>query len=244
MKARTPRRRKPARKFAPHNTVAALWSKWSALEATLNERRISDDTRDRRMFANLPRQKKIMKQIAATKCTTTDDLLALGDIFALWLEQPPMGNEAGPMLARFKADVARLMPQPAADVSLLVRVAEFKRLYAEEDRLGKKHAKLRAKIEARRDFPGWDRYRSADHAKSSDAWNAAARIVGKAARAIFATRAHSAAGIAAKLRIVQLAYGTGNGSDDGDAEIEAYQRGSWLGSTIKDVERLAKGGAP
>jgi hypothetical protein len=37
-------------------------------------------------------------------------------------------------------------------------------------------------------------------------------------------------GVLAKPRIVEMAYGTGEGSEAPD--LEAYQRGSWLGSTI------------
>jgi hypothetical protein len=57
-------------------------------------------------------------------------------------------------------------------------------------------------------------------------------------RAVFGHKARIQ-GVLAKLRIVEMAYGTGEGSEAPD--LEAYQRGSWLGSTIKDLDRMAGG---
>ncbi len=53
-------------------------------------------------------------------------------------------------------------------------------------------------------------------------------------RTVFGHKARTIRGVLAKLRIVEMAYGTGEGSEAPD--LEAYQRGSWLGSTIKDLD--------
>jgi hypothetical protein len=248
-KSTTPRRHPPARKFAPHHTVAALWAEWSALEAKINTSGISDKARNKIADAVLPRQKQIMRQIAATKCTTTEDLITLGDVFALWMEQPPMRYDARPMVARFKADVLRLVPRPADDIVLLARAAEFHAAYKVSNVAWRKAQALRAKADARRDCPqdrsskAWEAFM--DKHGVNAPWDEAQRLLkqsGKAAQLVINTAARTPAGVAAKLRIVQLAYGTG--TEDGDADLEAYQRGSWLGSAIKDLERLAgKGGA-
>jgi hypothetical protein len=152
MNARTPRRRKPARKFAPHNTVAALWPQWSALEdrSTPKALAMRHATRsptlcclrrgkscDRSRRANAPPPTTCSRWATSSRCGSNSRRC---------------GMNARPMVARFKADVARLVPGPAADVALLARVAEFHRLRAVSLRLDKEHAKLRAKIEARPDF--------------------------------------------------------------------------------------------
>jgi len=70
---------------------------------------------------------------------------------------------------------------------------------------------------------------------SGEAWEREARAV----KLVFDTPAKTYQGVLAKLKIVEVAYGTGNA--DGDADLEANQDldAPWLESVIGDFERLA-----
>ena len=73
----------------------------------------------------------------------------------------------------------------------------------------------------------------------SDAANEANKRQGKAVKAVFDTPAKTYQGVLAKLKIVEVAYGTG--CEDGDMDLEVYQdhETPWLENAIGDLERLA-----
>ena len=73
----------------------------------------------------------------------------------------------------------------------------------------------------------------------ADASNEANERQGRAVKLVFDTPAKTYQGVLAKLKIVEVAYGTGNA--DGDADLEANQDldAPWLESVIGDFERLA-----
>lgn len=70
---------------------------------------------------------------------------------------------------------------------------------------------------------------------SGEAWERQARAV----KLVFDTPAKTYQGVLAKLKIVEVAYGTSNG--DGDADLEGNQDldAPWLESVIGDFDRLA-----
>ena len=70
---------------------------------------------------------------------------------------------------------------------------------------------------------------------SGEAWERQ----GKAVNAVFDISAKTYQGVLAKLKIVEVAYGTGAG--DGDADLEGNQDldAPWLANAIGDFERLA-----
>ena len=70
---------------------------------------------------------------------------------------------------------------------------------------------------------------------SGEAWEREARAV----KLVFDTPAKTYQGVLAKLKIVEVAYGTGAG--DGDADLEGNQDldAPWLANAIGDFERLA-----
>ena len=77
----------------------------------------------------------------------------------------------------------------------------------------------------------------------SDAANKANKRQGKAVKAVFGIPAKTHQGVLAKLKIVEVAYGTGN--EDGDTDLDCWQDldAPWLENVIADFERLLSGRA-
>ena len=144
------------------------------------------------------------------------------------------------------------------DTALLKLAATFDVLYQEHDRLRDHWHAAHAAADRDPDHPGLPlkpgemvdrdiavRERRGVHILA-DAANRMAKRMGTAAQAVFDTPARTPQGILAKLRIIEHAYGTGDGSNDGDGDLEAHQKPgrSWLRSAIDDIERLAGGVDP
>ena len=145
------------------------------------------------------------------------------------------------------------------DTALLKLAATFDVLYREHDRLRRQWLAASDAAHHDPDHPGlplepgakMDQDQAVRERRGVNIlFDASSRMcerVGKVAKAIFAVPARTLPGAAAKLRIVALAYGTGNtGDSGGDADLEVHQnpRKPWLRSTIEDIECMAGAGDP
>lgn len=143
----------------------------------------------------------------------------------------------------------------ADDSALLARVAEFDKLYGEHVAASERSHAIREAadndpacpwhdltVNDPAGYARWDAFMASRGCWA--AYHAASGVLqrcGELARAIFATPAATAPGILAKLRIVELAYGSGPDIADNDVDLHAFQEDeSWLGSVLADLERLAK----
>ncbi len=64
--------------------------------------------------------------------------------------------------------------------------------------------------------------------------------MGEAANAVFDTPANTLPGAIEKLKISYMVNGDGEGADNGDADLDAYQvEDPWMPKVIRDLERLA-----
>lgn len=139
-------------------------------------------------------------------------------------------------------------PQAKDDAVLLGLVERFNTLYREHEKLSDQWHDAREAADADPDMParpykpggpvGDDVRKRRGVNIICDAVNRMGEMMGGVARDIFATRAVTHAGAVAKLRIVGLAYGTGN--SDGDQDLEAYQqRDNWLDMVTAEIAALA-----
>ena len=95
--------------------------------------------------------------------------------------------------------------------------------------------------------PRWERFQAIRAAHGSpdlyDAQMAAARAMREAAAAVFALPARTLPGVLAKLEIVRLAYGDGDGTGDADIlEAQPFEDDeTWLDLVLAALRRVAGG---
>ncbi len=158
------------------------------------------------------------------------------------------------VLAGSTAALVAAVPVGAAlsspgDVVLLARVARFRALEDEYQRVDEKQRAHRERIEAMPGCPPLNGTVENGHAhiafleahdafRYCDEGNNANNARGALANVVFETPAETARGVLEKLKIINMALG--NHGDDGDIDLEAFQdRGEpWMESVIADLERL------
>jgi hypothetical protein len=152
-----------------------------------------------------------------------------------------------------------LAPLPAVasgnpDAELLALGVAFDKAYAECNELGELAGAKKTEAENHPDRPNlWAAELGTEEASANAKayfeffeayvgdsfarWNAAGDKMGKLANRIFATPAHTPAGMLLKARILYTNFG--DSSDFGDDGLDAYQDEPWFPSLIADLERLA-----
>ena len=145
------------------------------------------------------------------------------------------------------AVAARIVVE-SLDATLLQLVASFYETTEAYKGVEEAHSKARRRAEALPGYPGhragygvWKAFMDAQGVSPlSDQWNALGVRRGDLALKIFGTPAETLRGTIEKLRIARLAIGDG-GDEYGDHDLEVFQDYSapWMGSVIRDLERLA-----
>ena len=132
------------------------------------------------------------------------------------------------------------------DAKLLSRIEAFWAAHKEAVDCSGKWLTEKHRVEA---LPGCPSFRDGnrfyafltDHGVNAlaHASHKANKRMGRTVKAVFDIPAKTYQGVLAKLKIVEVAYGTGN--EDGDTDLEVYQEleAPWLENAIGDFERLA-----
>ena len=137
-------------------------------------------------------------------------------------------------------------PDNHADAELLSRVETFWAAHKEANDSSKKWFAEYDRVNALPEFPPYTDRKAHDaffeeHTNHAlfDISNKANKRQGRIVNAVFDSPAKTFRGVLAKLKIVEVAYGTGK--EDGDTDLEVFQSAAvpWLENAIGDFERLA-----
>ena len=155
------------------------------------------------------------------------------------------GGQAVAAAAVLSVAAKAALASEGEDSKLLSRVENFWAVHKEANDGAEKWHVEYERVHALPEFPPYTdkAYRAFfdEHTNHAlfDISNKANKRQGRAVKAVFDIPAKTYRGVLAKLKILEVAYGTG--CEDGDMDLEVYQdhETPWLENAIGDFERLA-----
>jgi hypothetical protein len=134
------------------------------------------------------------------------------------------------------------------DAALMDLIGSFHRGYQTTQKARDELWRMRTQLEAMPDYPGtdvphdiWKAFM--DKHGETPLWDKVCLLderSGALAKELFDTPANTLPGVIEKLKISYMVNGDGEGADNGDADLDAYQvEDPWMPKVIRDLERLA-----